>query len=411
MSSITIGRAVPDNVIRWNAQGDSVDLAGVIFINDVDAAKSIRQQLLGYINSLDEPVVPVTSADDPTVDGYYRVLDGHVDIDGANALNNGNYPFGLKLERVPGYALPLIESVMVGALRTNSAGIAPGTEVSWFAFPSAALSFNAGDGTAAGATRVSADGNIAVASGSTFFHTARPQLQIAPASFYVGAAKLEIGSTLRTVIGRQIVDLPANWRLSNGLLRITPNVASTVLRLDISCFDGTQWDPVRTFQIVVDGNLAPTVDLPTAPSSITVLRNSPEAVIIRIGFTSSNWVLDLCLRRGARMVYGYIAKRGVIGAGKVGIRPVTGAAATSLTGGQRATSNDADGNRFVVTSPNAITKDAATGLIYLTAGAFAFSFAAGFEVGGSGAAGIELAQSLVYQYMAADTERMMVVGR
>src|SRR5438445_209425 len=69
--------------------------------------------------------------------------------------------------------------------------------------------------------RGSADGNLYVFNGGNVSDLARFYLQ--PASYYIGAATFEQGSPLQPVVGRQLAQNDVvNWRLSNGLVRVTP---------------------------------------------------------------------------------------------------------------------------------------------------------------------------------------------
>lgn len=94
-----------------------------------------------------------------------------------------------------------------------------------------------------------------------------------------------------------------------------------------------------------------------------------------------------------------------------GLRRTSVEAATALTGGIRATSNDAAGHRYVISTPQAFTADLVNGAIDLNADSATFSFAAGIEVGGSTAVANDAAQRIIYEYMAATSERVVVASR
>jgi hypothetical protein len=130
-----------------------------------------------------------------------------------------------------------------------------------------------------------------------------------------------------------------------------------------------------------------------------------------IGTITEDWAytLDLSIRRGARYVECLFIGSGPLGQWGVG-RTAT-EAATAITGGIRATANDAAGNKFVLASPRATTNDLTEGRIYAT-GALTGSwpFMVGCDVGG--AASLPLSsQGLIYQYMAAQGETQRVTAR
>ena len=143
-----------------------------------------------------------------------------------------------------------------------------------------------------------------------------------------------------------------------------------------------------------------------------VLRNDTEQVSIRLsyGFAGSDApTLDVSLRRGARNVQCFWSRPESSAA--YGVFRASVEAATAITGGIRATSNDAGGNRYVLSTPSAKTNDLTKGGMYLSSGATSFNFMIGMEVGGSSATNDETAQNQVYQYMAARSHTLRYVGR
>lgn len=407
---LQIGRLRGDlallNVKRWNRDGERVDIAGS---TPLDRAESliVQERILGLVDNLDEEIVPVTFDANPAVDGYYRVLGARVE---PYRFPLGRFPWSMSLQRVSGFAAPLMETVIVGALRTNTVGITTANAVSSVGVPDAVSEFY--DDTLGGATlftRTAADGVVQLAR-TISPYSRRQRFSILPADYYKAAATFEVGSTLRTVVGAQIGSELSNWRISNGLIRLS--FAPT--GFSVQCFDGTQWDTAKVFAITYS---AGTAIVSPSPAGIRVLRNSPECVSVRLPshgpvFAVSGefpTYVDLTLRRGDRLVHAFASVAGV--ATEWGVRVVTAEAATALTGGIRATSNDAAGNRFVLTSPQTVTNDLVNGRIQQTVGASTFPCAFGFEVGGTGAATNDQAQNLIYQYMAASSERVMVTAR
>lgn len=410
----TIGRVggdvTFDGMQGWDQSGDRVSVRGFLKATTTDDLRVLRQQLSGYVNNPDEPVVPVTWSYDPTVDGFYRVTG--VDVSAAPvSAKSFLFPFTASLERVAGYAAPLIEPRLSGALRVNSHAIVVGSVLPIVGFPSSAT--DVWTGTSGGApagftTRTSADGAMRVFTNGNWDSLG---FAVEPADFYVGAATIEVGDTLRTVVGDQITNEPTAWRLSNGLVRVTPG--STAGRLDISHYDGSAWDTAKSIRIF--GNTtAGNVDSFT---SVRVMKNAPEGCVIRLGCTVAygfDWgytYVDLRLRRGDRNVEGCLVSKAQ---SDWGVALSTAEACTAQTGGIRATANDASSNRIVLAQPDAITSDLVNGSIRQTAASYnEYPFMVSSEIGGSGVGGtsLNLAQNLIYTYMAATGEQPVVVTR
>jgi hypothetical protein len=138
---------------------------------------------------------------------------------------------------------------------------------------------------------------------------------VAPADHYQAAATLRVGAVLYVATGRQIPNTPTAWKLSNGLIEVRPSssfASGTIF--EIRNFAAGAWSSWQTITVGkppsgVGNNPAPYA----TPHSITVLRNSPEVVTIRLlsnvlGIAVGSLqeqtptMLDLTLRRGAQFV-------------------------------------------------------------------------------------------------------------
>lgn len=412
MSGLTIGRVGLDVVVSevdsLGFSGDALSLAGVLIAETLNDVKVLRQQLIGYIGNGDEEVVPVTWSEDPTVDGFYRVTSVDVSTVPASYVANW-FQFSLGLERVSGYAGPLMETVVTGAVRTNSHSITSANAVAVVGVPDSVNEFydSSGEDTF---TRPSADGLVRLVAADTYTRT--QTFSVDPVDWYTGSARIELGTSYRVAVGQQIPSERETWRLSNGIIRVRPNADGFA----VSVFNGTTWDPEKVFALSGAGTLFGAIDL---AYGLRVLRNSPEECIVRVPVSIPSAILavagspvrvdiDLALRRGERTVRGFLASTASV---TWGIEASTAEAATALTGGIRATANDANGNRYVLSSPQTVTNALTQGGFALTSGAATFSFAAGFELDGSGAPAIDSAQQLIYQYMAAHAERVVVATR
>lgn len=373
---------------------------------DLHHAKAQRQQILGLVND-DDPIVPVTWTEDSTFDGYYRVVGSSCEPAEAY-LNNGWMRAKIDLERVDGYSAPLLESTLTSVVRTNAHGITTASAVPVWAYPQSAVeAWWSGGGTIY--SRTSADGTLNVHRRGVPPLKETARYYIAPASRYVGAATIEASynGTYRNVIGAQLPAAYNTWRLSNGLIRITQPTTTTIA---ISCYDGSQWDTAKSFQF----GGATTAGAVTALSTPRIVRNSPEAVGIRLsvavnyGIGWGTQFMDLVVKRGARFVECVLDSTSQ---SDYYVEPASSEAGTALTGGFRATSNDAAGNRYVLASPLAQTNTLASGRLKATSTVNTFPFMIGLEVAGSGAATVDAAQELIYQYHVPLAERQMVVTR
>jgi hypothetical protein len=136
-----------------------------------------------------------------------------------------------------------------------------------------------------------------------------------------------------------------------------------------------------------------------------VLRNDPEEVTVRLSYPTApgRVTVDLGLRRGSRFVTGGIKRHA---SATLGVARTAAEAATVVTGGLRATSADADGNRFVMGSSKTLTTATTTAAIS-KASVTQLDFFLGHEVGASPAAGDAFAD-LLAQYLGTSGDRTRV---
>lgn len=264
----------------------------------------LRQQILGYAGGSDESFVPVVWEEYPSITGYYRVTG--VTVDGQRRLApRGKLTFSVDLERVQGYSAPLIESTVLGALRTSALALTPRR---WLGVPLSAKTYmdyvagvygaNSGD-----PVRQGESGDVSImtlASANSFIG----QFYLEPEDFYDGAATLRVGAAQNVVVGRQISNLPTAWTISNGIIEVR-SAEGTGFMLEFRKWNGTAWGDWKSLTFkAAPSSLPPNVVLPQ-PHTITVLSNSPEAVSIRLLTVVQDvrpMMVDLTLRRGARHV-------------------------------------------------------------------------------------------------------------
>lgn len=427
--SIKIGRAGRDTGLElnspafWSVNGDDVDAAGALTASTYAKLVVLRDQVNGLADNRDEPVVAVNWAGDPSIDGFYEVLDAQVPMP-ARGLAALKLDYRVKLRKVGVY--PQIESRLLGALRTNSHSIASGSTVPWWATPTdASMDYVAGATTA---TRTG-DGTtvrVAYTTDGTLLYDATPTWQCDATDYYDGAAKVEVtdGSSWYTWVGRNISGTTLlAWRITNGLVRVTYGGGNGLLSVQHYSAAASAWLTAKTYKLT-RGSTPTTLG---AFRAITILRNAPEEVVVRLSVEQDSTTypaqinVDLRLRRGALWVEGTVTRsaRQLSSAESastdfnLGIFRNTTEAGTSHTSGVHATSADAGtgGGKYVLTSPTATNVNTTNGGISQGYGPSPnlFQFMIGYEP--PSAAGPDTITNQVYAYFAATTETQRLVRR
>lgn len=142
------------------------------------------------------------------------------------------------------------------------------------------------------------------------------EFRLDPADFYDGAATLTLDG--HVVTGRQIPNDPDGWVLSNGRFEVRPKAGETAV--EIRQFASGVWSAWQSIAFraqpdSIDAVLWLGLNSFSDPHAMTVLRNSPECVIIRLhttfAFTTGSLptlyyelmgTVDLSLRRGQPFV-------------------------------------------------------------------------------------------------------------
>lgn len=423
--TIAIGRAGRDTGLTlnsptyWSVSGDEVDLVGALTASSLAKLVILRAQVNGLADNRDEPVVAVNWAGDVTVDGFYEVLDAQVPMP-ARGLAALKLDYRLRLRNLGAY--PQIESRLLGALRTNSHSIVVGSTVPWWATPTdATMDHVSGTSTA---TRTGDGGSIKVAytTNGTLLYDATPTWQCDASDYYDGAAKVEVtdGSSWYTWVGRNIPGATLlAWRINNGLVRVTYGGGAGLFT--VQHYAGGSWITAKTYRIFDTTGAVAGVAISGTPQTVTVLRNSPECVSIRIGWEfvagyPAPIYLDLTLRRGSLWVDGalvitdgFVGLLNSIGPVHLGIGRDTAEAAATHTSGLHANAADAAGGKYVMSTPVAKGNDTTQGAFWPTTNAPVFPFMIGYEP--ASAAGPDTITNQVYAYFAATTESQRLVRR
>jgi hypothetical protein len=190
-----------------------------------------------------------------------------------------------------------------------------------------------------------------------------------------------------------------SWTLTNGMVRVQPGATGAML--DIACWSGGAWQ-TKGWDLSLNA-----VAL-SGWSSVNVLRNDYETVIVRLVKDASGRVLiDLTLRRGSRFVEVYVTTPA--SATIKAVRHTT-EAGTAGTGTVTATANDAAGNQYTLGSAHTTTADTTNGGLSSTGSATA-DFYIGAVVGGTGSGALDNSSSLMQQYLGRRGEYVQAVRR
>lgn len=436
--TLTIGRASVEDPEKVTASGARITLEGDIAPSGLtDAAKvgeflARRQQIVGMIDNPDMDVWPVTWTEDPTIDGFYWVRRAEVtpaDV----ALTAGHATYRVELERPSGLASPLIECTTLSAVMTNSHAVAGSSTIaSVWAVPNAALSVDPPaivSGVPAAGSRTAEDGALKLwrvynASGTGVW-------TVEPGDFFDSSATIEAvlsGTDHYPLPGRSVPLTPDNWRVSNGLVRVSASATSGKL-FDLSFWD-TTWCTAQAFGASINYPVTPSYNYSgtyNTLQSVAIVRNSPEACTVRLTvkpsstsgtstdqvavLLNSHATIDVTVRRGEPLARCVLTPRNITGYLTVGVGS-SGGAQTSITGGYRADST-VNGGRLLIASPSSLASSTTIGTPGLRSSASRSSllFGIGYEIDGASASTYNTAQQVAYQYLMTLSERQEVVLR
>lgn len=312
--SLAVGRAGMSlqniDISRLGMSGNQITILG-----DLDGTAEVVEtqveQLLGHADSGDETFVPVVwDAPDSRLNGYYRVLG----VDAETQLRRpsaSSYPFRIELERVQDYASPRFESVIVGGKRASSNG-ALVTPRPWHGIPNTAVGYDVPIEVGAGDVLTGETGSIQIFSespgGANYLFNGRPSWYLAPEDWYDAASTIFVN--YKVVVGRRTLNLPLNWILSNGLVRIRPRTLGFGFHLER--WVSGNWESRGIWEVgQLQGSSGSSFAFFPLPYAISILRNDPACATIRLSSQVASWGAgvrrriahtDLSLRRGSLTV-------------------------------------------------------------------------------------------------------------
>jgi hypothetical protein len=399
-------------------QGDILSIDGWITTALYTDYQAKRQQLLGLVDNEDEDVVPLIMTQDSTHDGFYRPISVQVDSPvGVN--NNTAAKFSIKLQRLRTFAAPFFEVTYQSALRANTSGVtAPGhiEHVFWSSTTLGTAYLAAATPATTYVTLFSDDGaplSVGVDRRAQTAFTPTPTTYLfahRPQFYYVAGCRLELlyGATWYPVLGRSVPPVsPGGWRITNGLCRLTlGTTAAAAAALEIWNNTSSAWQATSFAHAIAGVGIG--YGLSTLSTRLEVIRNSPEAVVVRhSGFGIQE---TFSLSRGAMGVVYTIKSPSATGVPTShGVKFSAVTASTANVGGLRQTANDANGNQGVLASSSAMTVDLVNGKLTLTAAAQSCAIMLASSLGGSGAVAGNTPTELANQFFGVTSWRQRIV--
>jgi len=423
MAELTIGRIGLDfdldnpNQIRSRASTRSsrVDISGVLASSSLANTKALRSEIAQHAANGD--VVPVTLNDDAFIDGFYRVLSADIDAEDYALNSTGLFDFRISLELLGTYSSAEFQSLLDHQVHSNDHGLIAGELNWWHSGPIGRVAYTllAGSGSPGEITRTGEDGDLNVAIG---IPDTSPQFTVSPANFYKGACYVKVDGYTRTG-----VDVPMSvidFELGNSLVKVTPGLTTGASngQIEVAHYDTSAYATAKAYTI----KYATTTAI-SKWSKFRIIRNTPELCIIELvddaneagGNKYTRHTLTLGLRRGGLLVYGFYVYDGAAATYSLDRSSVEASTAITPTGASsamaiRATSNDADGNRFVLGSSKTTTQDTTNGGLDF-ASTNEFDFFISSEIDGSSAQTQDQAGNQCLQYLAVSNEQVRPIPR
>lgn len=336
----------------------------------------------------------VTFTDKPERNGYYRVTSVSADITEWRG-DVVTSDWRLALARGGSETEVDLQSRLTGAVRANDFSL---TGERWHAPPIGHYGYYTGSSNPTTMTRTGADGAMAVY--RTVPSGVSPRWGCAPTSYLNGRVRLTSSGTELCGVDQALA--PTGWALSNGLVNVTTSASAS---LDVQAYTGGGWrSKLWNVSVAGSGSSIPAWD------GATLLRNDPEHVVLRLtrSLSPGRATLDLALRRGSRIIEGYLqtSTSATLAAYRSSSETNTSAAASGYV---VATSNDADSNKFACGSARSFTAHSNGGV--QKAAVTALDFWIGVAAGGSSAVSGDAALDLRNQYIGALPESIHLVRR
>lgn len=355
-----------------------------------------RSDMAGLVHAF----VPVTFTDKTGLNGYYVVTDSSADLQ--NWENEQQtLTWTIDLNRVGTDFEIDLESRLTGTTRNNSFALS-GTR--WHSPSIGHYSYYSAPGNSPSVVnRVGADGTHVVYLGLPSTLTTIPRWGCAVGNYMTGRVIFQDANNIERSGILFNVGNATSWTLSNGLLKVVPVPSgSGVIRLQ-TYNSPAGYAAAKTWDLRYNNtSLGP-------PQGVSLLRNEPEIVVLRMVFTYqtvTRITCDLTLRRGARHVEVFLQAQT---SGQFKIVRASAEVGSSATGYVYASSADSAGDKYVVGSALSTTADLVNGGISSSASVVYMDAMIGAQVNTSAAG--DLVGDLYSQYLATPSELVQGVRR
>lgn len=337
------------------------------------------------IRGLAGAFVPVQFTDKTSLDGYYVVSDTSAEMmDWQGEMVTCDW--SINLSRVGSDSEVDVEARLAGPLtRVNDFAV---IGERWHAPPIGHSAYWAGSATPSTMTRQTSDGPIRIYRAVPVLTSPR---YACPVADYL-AGRVRISDAGRERTGSAWPVSAAGWSLDNGIVRVTPAAGS----LSVASWSSGAWAEKGWDVLLNDVALG-------APDAATVLRNDAECCITRLlwSLPVGRTTCDVTLRRGARFAELYIRTST---ASTIKVARISTDAGTASTGYLRGTSNDPQGNRYIVGSARTHIQDVNGGISKASATAMDAFIAV--ELNGTAAVSGDTAASIYQQYLGSCAEQV-----
>jgi hypothetical protein len=402
---VTIGHlsfTSPGN-LSYNAGGTgrSYNLSGVLAHTnstgiDVDENKYIRDELMSM--AAYDLVYPFSYTGDTTMSGYVKVDSADVTV---ARFGGAGMTYNVSLQWLGNPGEVRFESQFSGALIDNDHSVSS-TDSQFFAAPAGAFSVHipaVGTGTPpAQEDRIASYGDSTVTlkyfSGSNLRNN-NIEFECNAVDYLKGAVKVSTNGKVRNGLYSPNTNVD-QVVLENGLVKFELDNSNTQSRFSTSLWESDDWRSVKEYA-VSKGTSQTEWD---GWNTVQIIKNYPECATLR--FTSQantdgsgRLTFDVTLRRGSRYFSLVVSSYGT--ADEIRIERTTTEASTDGTGYIVSSTNDSEGNYFILGSPNTFSSNTADGGIFLTATQMkAF---VGYVLDGSSAAGQNTADNVRDSYL------------
>lgn len=332
--TVTVGRVVLREVFDVAESNNGKNGRRLTLSGEESSPPLTRAEVVARHNNivgLNDSDVPVIFTSKPEKTGYYRVDNADSElVDYPNNVTTAKWK--ITLEFLGTHDDIEFESRLIPAKRAPHPDYntyVPSDANLWHAVPSKAYSYYfPGASPTAVTTRPASDGNsLKVYTGIPT--TSDPRWTIKEADFYQGAVTLTVNGNV--VVGDKMPSTITSWEINNTLFRIKSDATYQFTTSMWDANDATpgwrngaagspDFDPVDvparislggTYAAASGGvgDYAGMTALSATPTTISILRNTPEFVAIRLTYSHAvarRVVVDLSLKRGARMMFGFI---------------------------------------------------------------------------------------------------------